>query len=269
MSSLEKNLLSFAKIEPEKKTSDPQAKNQSLLNFLVIVLIMAFVCAVSFFLLSNQSLRLDEAQSLWQSSRSLPSVLNILARDVHVPFYAILLHAWQFLFSNEVATVRLFSLFFFVASLPFIYAVGKNAINKSVGLFAAVLVAVSPFLNWYGNEIRMYSLLTFLTVLNQYFFVKIFQSKNASASSAIWYGYIISSFLGIYTHYFFWLNLMTQGVFYLLYRNHFSKNTFKKLTYTAIVLAVSILPWLWYVWHIGLINNSAPLLAKPTTIHNY
>jgi hypothetical protein len=36
-----------------------------------LVLMMLFCAAISLFFFSNQSLRLDEAQSLWQSGRAL------------------------------------------------------------------------------------------------------------------------------------------------------------------------------------------------------
>ena len=50
--------------------------------------LMLVPIVVSFFFLMHESLRLDEAQSLWPSSRSFGGVLYIVAQDVHVPLYS-------------------------------------------------------------------------------------------------------------------------------------------------------------------------------------
>jgi hypothetical protein len=58
----------------------------------------AFSClyaALAYFFFFNQSLRLDESQSLWQSGRSAADILTIVAQDVHVPLYHELLHFWR------------------------------------------------------------------------------------------------------------------------------------------------------------------------------
>src|SRR5581483_11096660 len=138
-------------------------------------LIMLGVMAVSLFFLSKQSLRLDEAQSLWQSSRSPYGILYVIAQDVHVPLYLILLHFWQFLFGNQVAIARLLSLLFFLASIPALYALGKLAYSAKIGWIATLLAALSPFLNWYGNEIRMYSMMVFFGLLSHYYFLSLFK----------------------------------------------------------------------------------------------
>src|SRR6185503_5287875 len=176
-----------------------------LLGLMVISVLVAFL----FFF--KQSLRLDESQSLWQTSRSLPAMFNLVAQDVHVPLYHTLLHFWEKLFGNQVQTTRLMSLIFFVATIPAVYVLGNLAYNRKVGRLAAVLVTVSPFLNWYGSETRMYSMLVFITVLNQYFFVSLWKGRYKSSR----WGYAITAFFGIFTHYFFFLVLLTQAVFLL------------------------------------------------------
>ena len=161
----------------------------------ILGLLMVGAVLFSVFFLSSQSLRLDEAQSLWQSSHSSAGILKVVATDVHVPLYHMFLHFWQQWFGNDVALARDLSLIFFVLTIPAVYLLGNLSFSRSVSLFAAIMFAVSPFLNWYGSEIRMYSLLTLLTVLNQYFFILLFKKRPVRGST--WAGYTITAVLGI------------------------------------------------------------------------
>jgi len=251
----------------DEKTIGPK----SWIVVCVMALLCFFIITVAIFILSHQSLRLDEAQSLWQSARSPAGILKIIAQDVHVPLFGLMLHFWMLVFGNGVAVARVMSLALFIAAVPAVYLLASLAFNKKIGLFSAVLIALSPFLNWYGSEIRMYSLLTLLTVINQYFFLAWFRFQQNTnhkpfSQTGIWTGYGISALLGIYTHYFFWLILLTQGVFYLIFSKQFPKHTFRNLSITATGLAVSISPWLYYVKRLNMISNSEPLLIKPTTV---
>src|SRR5581483_6130564 len=67
---------------------------------------MIFVVLLSLIFFANQSLRLDESQSLWQSAHNIPGIMQVVAEDVHVPLYHILLHFWQLLWGTNVAVAR-------------------------------------------------------------------------------------------------------------------------------------------------------------------
>src|SRR5690348_2034841 len=93
-------------------------------TFWTIAAMVGFVLLVSITLLSHQSLRLDESQSLWQTSHSPHEILSIVASDVHVPLYHFLLHYWQMFLGNGVTTARWLSLLFFLATIPAAYFLG-------------------------------------------------------------------------------------------------------------------------------------------------
>jgi hypothetical protein len=135
-------------------------------------------------------------------------------------------------------------------------------------LWTAFLVAISPFLNWYGNEIRMYSLFTLLTILNQYCFVQIFTkySRGQRIPSTTWFGYIVTLILGCFTHYFFFLNAVTQAVFFLTHRKIFPRYALRTFLFVALILVIVFSPWVYYVLLLGSASNSSPQLAAPTSI---
>jgi len=228
-----------------------------------ILALMLFVAGLSAFFFIGQSLRLDEAQSLWQTTRTPEGLLMLIAQDVHVPLYHLILHYWQVFLGNDVPTARILSLIFFLATLPTVYFLGKLAYGKKQGLFAALLVAISPFLNWYGNEIRMYSMVTFLAALNQYFYLKIFRGS----SSSFWFLYALTAILGLFTHYFFVFVLLTQAVFFFLRRKSFPPRALRNFILVAIFIVIAFAPWAIYVWQLGLARNTQPVIPVPTTIN--
>jgi mannosyltransferase len=239
----------------------------------LLACIMAIPLALSAFFFMGQSLRLDEAQSLWQTSRSVPAIFKQVGSDVHVPFYHLLLHFWQIYMGGTIWSARLLSLIFYVLSIPALYLLGSVSFGRRIGLYAALLFALSPFMNWYGNEIRMYTLFTLLTILNQYFFVRIWKSGDTSSPDEerrqghVWAGYILTAVFGIFSHYFFFLNLLAQTIFYFVRRKTFPVGSLRKFLFSAGVVVAAFVPWVLYVWRLGTAGFQEPLLTPPTTVN--
>jgi len=239
------------------------------LRGLVLLALMCIPVILSVYFFAGQSLRLDEAQSLWQSGRSIGYIFNLVAQDVHVPLYHVLLHFWRIAFGDTILEARLMSLVFYILSIPALYALGTLAYNRRVGFFVAFLFSISPFMNWYGNEIRMYTLFTFFVILNQYFFVKILKGSgnDREHSDHIWALYTLTAILGVFSHYFFFLSLASQAVFYFMQKDLFPPGSLKRFVYAMAIVGVVFLPWALYVLHLGQAANQEPLLAVPTTIN--
>lgn len=251
----------------DRSFSFSRAQSKAVKTFGTVVflgMLMLFVATLAIGFLSKQSIRLDEAQSLWQTGRSVGEIFHTIGEDVHVPLYHLTLHFWRILAGQDIAAARLLSLLFFLAMIPAVYHLGKFAYGKIVGMFGAFLVAISPFLNWYGNEARMYSMMAFFTVLNQYFFLHLFKGTPANK---YWVGYALTAAAGVYTHYFFGLVLVAQAIFYLTNRGLFEKAALKKFVLTAAVIGLLFLPWGLFVYSLGSASNTRPQLDTPTTIN--
>ncbi len=230
---------------------------------LLISALMALVGLLGVFVFGSASLRLDEAQSLWQSGRAPMDILTIVAQDVHVPLYHELLHFWRLTVGDSVLAARALSLVFYLASIPAMYFLGRLAYSRSAGLFAATLISVSPFMNWYGSEIRMYTLFTLLVILNQISFIKLWKRP----SDHVWSAYILTALLGIYVHYFFLLILAAQALFFLVRRSIFPRQSLKRFIFSWAFLAICFAPWAAFVLLQGQASNASPVLSVPTTVN--
>lgn len=220
---------------------------------------------ISYNYLLPESLRLDESQSMWQANRPFMALLEISARDVHMPLYNILLNGWIGVFGNNIFTNRILSLGFYLASIPMTFWLGSIVTGKNkVGLYLATLFTVSPFMNWFGSELRMYSMMVFFTICSHIIFIKIFQSKKQK--SLLWSLYLLVSLLGIYSHYFFILFIICQCVFFVVNQANFAKSFKLNFLFLLITLGVGVSPWILYVRYINTAGSQTPQLAKPSTV---
>lgn len=246
-----------------KETDTTETRKRSLLIVAVLIFCVIGVMLISHFLLKPNSIRLDEAQSLWQTSHSLSGTLKVVAEDVHVPLYHVVLHFWQIAFGQSIETARTLSLGFFIATIPIVYLLARRALSTNWSLVVVTLFSFSPFMNWYANEARMYTLLVFISTLSQYFFLRLVEnSKDKKA----WYGYGITAVVGAYSHYFFAFNLLSQAIYYLLTRKKFAAGSFKKLVGIGFSVAAALAPWIYYFVKLGSAKNTAPNLITPSSV---
>lgn len=248
----------------DKDNLTKQARNR-IVAYVGLLLLVAVAVTFSLTIFSKTSLRLDEAQSLFQTNRDLGGMLYVIAQDVHVPFYHVLLHFWQLFFGNDIFVARMLSLVFFLGTILGTYALGTYAFNRrSIGLFAALLVAISPFMNWYGSEARMYSMLAFFVVVHQLFFLKLMREPKP----LYWVMFTLTAIAGMYTHYFFGFVLLSEVVAYIVLRRRYfkTKRPFLKFTLSATAVGLAAAPWLVYVRSLGTASNTQPLLPEPTAV---
>jgi mannosyltransferase len=208
----------------------------------------------------NQGIRLDEAQSVWQTSRDLGGVLTVIAKDVHVPLYFVGLHFWEVIFGTEVFTIRFFSLIFFLISIPTIFYLAREAYSSRVAYSTALISAVSPFLNWYGSEARMYSMLYLFTVLSHFLFIKLWKRPSIYT----WIAFAIVTVLGLFTHLFFSFIIIDQISFYIFHRGLFESSSGSRFSLIAFISGTAGAAWFVFRFIAGA-GLSNPLLTRPTT----
>ncbi|MES2213908.1 MAG: glycosyltransferase family 39 protein [Patescibacteria group bacterium] len=228
----------------------------------VVIGIMIFALLVSWIALMPKSLRLDETQSVGQTNHTLVGTLHVIAADVHVPLYFVLLHTWIMAFGFTAGAMRMLSLIFLLLSFPTLYILAKDSYPKKIAIWSVLLAGFSPFLHWYGSEARMYTLLFLITALNHIFFLRLASKDKATVNTWILYGATV--LLGAYTHLFFGFILLVQIAFYLRHRPLFGEDSMKKFLIVAGLASVELIGWFFYRLLVGSANSS-PLLPPPTT----
>ena len=110
-------------------------------------------------------LLLAPTQSPGESApRRLAQILGGMIRH-NGPLYYFLLRGWVALAGTSEYGMRFLSLTFGVLCVGLVYALGRRMLDRATGLFAALLVATSPYLTWYSQEVKMYTLVPALALL--------------------------------------------------------------------------------------------------------
>jgi mannosyltransferase len=96
------------------------------------------------------------------------------------------------------ASMRIVSAFFGTMTILVMYHIGEKFYDKTTGLITAAIIAFSPFLIFYSQEARMYSVLLFCCAVTFYFFLKAMKDNNRND----WIYFGIASATVLWTHFY-------------------------------------------------------------------
>ena len=113
----------------------------------------------------DSSYWIDEGISIGIASRDLLDIPGALGQDGSPPLYYLLLHGWMAVVGTGEAATRGLSLIFALVAVPVAWWAGSALFDRRAGALAAAGAAGSPFLTYYAQETRMYSLVVLLSLL--------------------------------------------------------------------------------------------------------
>ena len=185
-------------------------KNTRYLTALGILILIGFlVRAVS---LDAQSLWRDEVDALRFATAPLADMLDNFTRPGwNGPLYYVLLRGWIALTGTSGYAMRFFSLLFGVVCIPMIYVLGRRLFGARAGLVSAALMTTSPYIVWYSQEVKMYTLVLALGLL------AIYSLRRAVEGGGWpwWAAQIAATSLAFYSHILAALLIPVQGLFYV------------------------------------------------------
>ncbi len=112
--------------------------------------------------------------------------------------------------------IRLPSVILGTATVPVIYAVGRQTVGRVTGTIGAAMFALSPFSVFYGIEARPYATMAFFASLSTLALVKAVRSNSVRW----WILYLLAAAAAAYTHYTAVFVLAVQGAWSLWAARH-------------------------------------------------
>jgi 4-amino-4-deoxy-L-arabinose transferase-like glycosyltransferase len=123
------------------------------------------------------------------------------SEDRFRPVFFSLLYLWRQLgFHGEIG-LRMLPLIFGLAQIPLAYHIGRRLGGEPLARAFAVLMAVSPMLVEFSQELRMYSMVAFLALLQVWIFLRL----RERSSLGWWIAFVAVTWIGVYTHLHYWL----------------------------------------------------------------
>ncbi len=206
-----------------------------------VISLVAIGLALRLFLLGSKSLWLDEANSLRVALNGQELLWAARSESYHPPFFYWLIEKWQLLGQSE-RVLRMSAVIPGAVSIWMVYLLGKVWLGRNAAITATALVAFSPILVWYSQELRPYSLMTFLGLVIILAATKLFINMSWPNVALL----ILSMTAMLYLHYFSVLFIPLQLiVFTVLLAARRTKWQRLPIWFAAIILSViAYLPWL-------------------------
>ncbi|NJR38040.1 MAG: phospholipid carrier-dependent glycosyltransferase [Leptolyngbyaceae cyanobacterium CSU_1_4] len=157
---------------------------------------------------------LQKFQQIKPGSTVADTINSLKVEDPqHPPLYFLMARFWMQIFGGSLTASRLLPALLSLFSLPLMYKLAIELFDSQrVAWMATALLAISPFDILFAQTARQYGLLTTLIIGSSLSLLRSLRHSHWKN----WAVYGISVALGLYTHPFFALTLIGQGVFVIL-----------------------------------------------------
>ncbi|HEX7297766.1 MAG TPA: glycosyltransferase family 39 protein [Solirubrobacteraceae bacterium] len=132
------------------------------------IMALAFLFGVSL-ALRTQAIHarfwIDEGLSVGISGHPLLDIPGLLRQDGSPPLYYLVLNVWMHVFGSGEADTHALSVAFALFTVPVAWLAARALFGDRAAWVAALLAAINPFLTYYAQETRMYSLVALLSTV--------------------------------------------------------------------------------------------------------
>lgn len=209
------------------------------------ILIVILGAALRIFQLGTESLWVDEAASLSfvRSYDLVGIVFELPLTEPHPPLYYAILELWTAIAGTSPVALRVPSAVFGIGSVGLVYLLGTRYRDRPTGLLAAALLALSRFHIHFAQEARMYSLLTFGTLLSFLAFLEVREEPSLRNRGA----WVLSCLLVGSTHLYGLLAVAAQAVYLgvVALRSPRSEPSPVPWGGPFALIGVGLSPWIW------------------------
>ena len=204
-----------------------------LLGIVIFGLILRLIC-----INKADGLWNDEYVSYMISAKPFfNGFLDGIKSQCHMPFYYLYLKFFMSVFGQSDILLRLTSVIAGVAAIPVMYFIGKEKDN-TLAYLCSGFTAISSFLIYYSQEVRLYSILFLFSALSLLYTIKII--KNPVRKNFILY--ILFNFLILFTHTIGFLFVFFNLIFLSLNLYEKFKDVIKKVWICAFIGGLILSP---------------------------
>ena len=186
--------------------------------------------------INNGDLSFDEAASALIARKSLGEMIPYLLGAIHEhpPGYYVLLSSWIRVAGDGEAMLRFLSVVMGTLSIPLMYRWAKETIGPVAGIVAALVLSVAPVHVWYSQNARMYTLIGVLALLSWWLIARLERTDRVK----YWIGLSASGLIGLLTHYYMGMVILSQGAYLLLTAKRNRRLLLKWLLWLGVPIAL-------------------------------
>lgn len=229
----------------------------------VFILILTLYVGARLWRLTSSCLWFDEIFSVHAARYDWSQLIKFVAADIiHPPLFYFLLKVWIGIGGESVLWLRLLPALISIAVVvPFFLLCRDLGLHATEIKLALLLLAVNGYLIKYAQEVRMYSLLLFLSVCSFWLFTRFFKAPASGRKQLALLSLV--NLLLIYTHYYGWLVIAAEAVIVILWQRHKLRNF--SIAVGALLIAFG--PWVYAVMSFsspGDLRQNIGWIARPS-----
>jgi hypothetical protein len=196
--------------------------------------------------LDRQSFWTDELYVVWEGRQPLDVLFNPQLHIQHPPGYRFLLHTWMGISLDET-WIRLVPLLAGILLIPVGWALARLLWPDHLvaGDVAAILIATSPYLLHYSQDVTTYSWTTLCVAISFLLLVAAWRTDRWW----LWAAWALSLAISLYSHYFALFPAIIEGVGVLvlgmLGMRNAERSRFGHALLALVFAFVLYVPWLW------------------------
>jgi uncharacterized membrane protein len=217
-------------------------QNKTIIILTIIILLSIFL---NFNQLGKHSYWIDEEYTSKYAS-DISNLPETLKNDHHPPLYYLIVHFSTNNYDDK-SSLRYTSAIFGVLLVLAVFILSKQLFDENIALFSSFIVAISVYLVIYSQVARMYTLLSLLSLLMTYFFLKYLDSSKKKYLVL----FILTGVMAVYTHYLAFSILLFLYL-YLIYKTFKDKAGcmwFIKKSLGFVTIFLFFLPWIPQMLH--------------------
>lgn len=170
--------------------------------------------------ITEKDLWYDEVLDILQVEKPL---INTLQNDT--PMHYLIVYVFR-QFSSNILWLRMPSVLFGVASVVLLYFTVRKIFGKNTALFSTLMLAISPMIIEFSQQILHYSFFIFFTILTLYFYIDLLLEKKLRFSTVMLF--IAATLMNLTTHVSAFMVVQFEFLFFVIYTLFHLKDSFRK-----------------------------------------
>jgi mannosyltransferase len=208
----------------------------------LVMALLLLAGALRVYGVGRQALRGDEAFSISFALQPLGDIFRAMANtEPNPPLYWLVLRGWLGAAGQSELAARWPSVLAGLLAVALTYRLGRALAGRAAGLLGMFLTAISPFLIWYAQDARVYSLLVALIA------AAMWQTWRAARLNR-WTGWLAAAglwWLALFAHYFAAFAFLSVVAAVLLAPA--TRARWKSAGLMTLGVGLAYLPWAGYV----------------------
>lgn len=208
---------------------------------LIVIALIVFATVLRIIRIATREIAYDDAFSFFLSIKKLNVIVQGTIADTMPPLYYFALHFFT-LIRNEIWFLRTLNILISIAIFLILYFLSRELFGKETGYLALFFAAISPFLIYHSQELRMYNLM----LLGQlgYLYSLIMISNHPEKFKKYFFVAIIFGTIALYSHNLAIVGLLASNSIYFFNK---CSQLVRSQALIFITMLILFLPWAVFV----------------------